>query len=823
MADNPGATVPRTRHTQSLLAICVSVMFAGCGGGGGGSTNPYVRPDLPAPVPILPAPILSVDGRSEVPFSTPQPVASVDPLNGNHQARTARIYSTVESITANTSQDILIWGHQESAGSEGQAWFNNRMSLLSLQGGTLRDVTSTWFPNGINETFGVVALKSGDFAGQGRNDLLVVAGDDRTARNEVYLYTNTGTRFTRQQIALPHAVWGHDVTVTDLDRDGKQDAIITSFSQNTTFLFNNGTGGFSAYVQKNPILYNASSIAAADFMTNNTTTMIVTDPGGMGTDAKLYSWNKVNDDFNLSLISTMPTSRFNLPKWASYNFGAGYSVGGSHDVRAMARDFNNDGKTDAILISRPAFTNGTWPEYSEIQFLRNQGNGVFTDVTDDIVVGYNTRTVASYTPRWIDINGDGLEDLLLSGPSYTANNSNQFLLASRDGKFVAAHQNLLTDFIRQVNDIQQTTTAGNTVTVLRGADNKLYLVSTIQHTTGDWTDRNVSVYISDLGSQAVTTAQTAVDLLRQRWPYMTVPEANQTLAQTSATYLGARLIDLKITMNPVGGLGISMDGRLGERRPIWGSISAPGFNRHLLTTVSAVDALGRNYDVDMSRMAFDRGPSMLRYSLLPDRPSTWSSRFINPDVDYRNGLMAFGYGDNWTTGMTGRLPISNQNLSWSVSATQMTGSPWLGFSGVFGQVRSSFMLDGSVARRWSNGLWAQAGLLQTSTAFEKGLVTRVSPILSAYASTGWRLDDLNLFVGLQPVIIAGSMDVTLPAAVDRTGTLHYDRHRVDFRNQAVTYVGAERTWSLKQHHFRASMVVDSASRAGAQARYYYTY
>lgn len=795
----------------TALAVGVSLIIAGCGGGGGGGGG-YVQP----------TPVVNPYLRTEVPFSTPIKTVTVDPLVVSDPWRITRGHSTVENITGPNKQDLLIWGHQEPIGNENVAWSNSRLSMLSIQDGTLKDVTSTWFPNGINETYGILSLRAGDLNGKGRNDLLVVTGDDTNLRSEVLIYSNNGSNFTRQTITLPKPIIGHDATIADIDKDGRQDAIITSFNPNTTFLFNNGNGSFTPYVQKNTVLYNSSSVVVADFLGNNTTTMIFTDPLGAGSTAQLYGWSKNGGDFNLNLISTMPTPRFLLPKWAEYNFGFGPNLGqgASHEIRVLAKDFNRDGRVDAIIISRPTGPNGTWPEFSEVQFLKNQGNGVFVDVTDNVLVGYNTKTPASYNPRWIDLNGDGLDDLLLSGTSFTGYTATQFLLASQDGKFVAAHQNLLTDFIKQVNDLQGTVNAGNTVTVLKGSDNKLYLVSVIQHTNSTQTDRNISVYISDLGSQSVSTAQNAIDLIRQRWPYMTLPQANEMLARTSPSYLGAKLLDLDKLLNPIGVLGLSIDGRLDQRRPITGGIFAPGLRSDLLRNVIAVDELGRDFQVNLSKMAIDPNTALSRFSTISSNGTgTWTSRLISQEISYQKDMMAVGYDQNWTTGSTGKIPHTSDNWSYSISATQMYGSPWLGFSGSFGTLRSSLMLDTNVTYRWGEGFWAQGGIIQTSTDYDKGLVEKISPIYSAYATTGLKQGNLHVFTGIQPVILAGEIDLKLPSYVDNTGTLQYTNHQIKLHNPLVSFVGFEHKWNQRDNNFKLTAMADALSRYSINFRY----
>jgi hypothetical protein len=132
-------------------------------------------------------------------------------------------------------------------------------------------------------------------------------------------------------------------------------------------------------------------------------------------------------------IGVLPTPRFQLPRWAAAGFGENLAGGRrvSHDVRAVNFDFNSDGRPDVIVMSRPWKTNGQWPQFSEIQFLKNNGSGNFVDVTDSTVVGYNTSMPVSYNPRFVDLNGDGLLDILLPQQTFGLSKRTQRAIRGR--------------------------------------------------------------------------------------------------------------------------------------------------------------------------------------------------------------------------------------------------------------------------------------------------------------------------------------------------------------------------------------------------------
>ena len=473
------------------------------------------------------------------------------------------------SIEDSSAQDLIIAGRMTQSTPVAE-WGDFKLSMLGWRNSRLVDVTSDWFPNNTNIILGTEpSVKFADFFKTGRNDMFVSTSTDMQHYGPTYFFRNTGTSFERQVLTTAN-IWSHDSAIGDLDGDGYTDIAIIDYGPNTTLAFNNKVSGFNVYTQNPDLtqLYTGSSVAIGNFMQDSSgrSQLIVTDtPGGPGSNpTKMYSWNiDASNKLSFTEISTLPTPRFELPKWSGHGFT------GSHGVRVVTYDFNTDGIPDTLIFSQPGVTT-SYNKYSEIQFLQNLGQGSFTDVTDTILIGYNTNTRVCYNPKFLDLNGDGREDILVSGADSTgANNSTQFLLKSSDGKYVAAYQNIMTDFTTQVNSIHGTDNVANTVNMLQAPDGKLYLVSAVSflNTAGD---RQLAVYMSELGTQSITTAKSAVDLLLAKWPYMTVPQANAILAQTSASYLGGQVIDWEALWRPSGALTLSTTNDIKDLR---GSIS----------------------------------------------------------------------------------------------------------------------------------------------------------------------------------------------------------------------------------------------------------
>ena len=759
------------------------VIVTGCGGGGGGSGgSPYNSPN-----PYL---------RTEVPYSTPVRAGTVDPLVNNSYKYF--VGDTYAASISGSGQDVIIAGHmtQQSNTSD---WNNTRLSLFSWQNGQLTDRTAQWFPAESNVVLGTNTVKFADWFNTGRTGMLVAPyTDNADLTGPAYIYTNNGSSFSRQTINLNN-VSSHDSAVYDLNRDGYTDFLVLDTGGNTTLGINNRVNGFTTYTKAEGSSPSGSGVAVADFLGNGTATILTTDSGPSGTiqqSTKLWGFNiDANNQLTFNQLSVLPAPRFELPKWAALGITT------SHNVRALAFDFDSSGRIGAVIFSQPGIVPaGVSSNYSEIQFLKNQGGGVFTDVTDTTLVGYNTNTRTTYNPKLIDLNGDGLLDILVSGGD-NSGTSSQFLLRSSDNKYVATYANILTDYLRQVKSMAGGDSDNHTVNVVQAPDGKLYLVSAVSFMNGS--DRQLAVYMSALGSQSVTTAQTAINLMLQKWPYMTAAQANDALARTVATYMnGVGLIDDDAIFRPIGSLAVPT---LGGLKPINGYLAGINLGDG---TVMALDQAGRSYSMNLTPMNLNRLNAFGYNTEHNDQYELTSHAeyLVNGALTTVNGMRVgtdyagrdnTGMGLNKPTQYTLGVPGWYRKGAWSVGTqyTYLNTNPWIAFGGAWGEVTGSGIMDNVVSYRKS-GFSVQPSAMYVSTNITPGLITRVNNMWGAWAETGYRFGDakragdLGIFAGVKPVILSGSVEARIPTAVDMSGNVLYTNKKLMVQNQTTGYVRA---------------------------------
>jgi hypothetical protein len=303
-------------------------------------------------------------------------------------------------------------------------------------------------------------------------------------------------------------------------------------------------------------------------------------------------------------------------------------------------------------------------------------------------------------------------------------------------------------------------------------------------------------------SMAAPVITAGVSIVHQMWPYMKGKNIAQVLLQTADTNLsnysvnthGQGLMDLDKATQPIGTLGISTTGRTGTTATISGSISVDGVDGASVSSVSAVDDFDRDFNVDLSSMVNSNTSSIEQ--LKHRRGQSWGIKYANIDTsDYMNVTIGTDNEGSYALGYTHNI---NNDLDFGITYSKTETSPWINMSGVWGDVTSSSTVDASIT--WDNDtLWAQAGAMNTSTKFNKGLVINIDDAISAYAVAGLTLDDFTFYVGIKPKVIKGRIDLSIPNSVDSNGVMHYNTSSNKYGSNTVPFIGATHTYYFREN------------------------
>lgn len=356
--------------------------------------------------------------------------------------------------------DEIFFVSFETQPNKPETYSNTSVHMLGWVDGVFKEITTTWFPDNSNEVEGVGDICFGDFNGDGKLDVFLSGYTDMDHAVHPYALMNKGKYF--EKIQFKKQTWMHAITCKDINGDGFDDVLVTGYSSFPQYI------GSSLGLVEYQGMVGGSGITAGDFLNNGKIQAIVLDADANDPkkDTQLLSLSLDLDkkSISYSLISYLPGPRLDIlyPEVNSKN--------SSHDIRAVAVDFNNDGKLDVVTFGYRFGAADTGVEHrSEIQFLKNKGDGIFEDVTDTIRIDYDMKGSVGYVPIVRDINGDGKLDIFISGPDWfsTGYNSTTLLIQSAEGKFIDSKRKEISSYIDS---------GGGQATVARGPGGVNYLV-----------------------------------------------------------------------------------------------------------------------------------------------------------------------------------------------------------------------------------------------------------------------------------------------------------------------------------------------------------
>ena len=776
-----------------LIILLGTYHLSGCISGGGGSYNQSIS--------------------NNVYYTVPVKQTRVDPFVGGNENSPFIGDTFITDLDGDgTSDDIVIAGRETQPETAGN-WNNSRLSVHSFENGSLVDKTSQWFSDTDNVIIGTEPdVKFADFFNTGRNDMIVTHSQDMSFYGPATFFKNNGSNFTKVSITTGN-IWSHGSDVGDLNNDGFADIIMTDYGPNSTIALNNQVNGFTTYVdprgQWGANAIGGSSVAIGDFMGDGgNNEVIFADSacrigGQAGCDnanqTKMFSVSFNNggnqDELRYYWIKDLPA--------------AANVVNSDHHVRVVNHDYNEDGSADIIVFSRTS-ANNYETELSEIQFLQNDGNGNFTDTTSSTLVGYKTDTVSTYKPKFFDINGDGKTDILVSGSEWDANgggyNSHQFLLKTTDNKYVAAYQNVLKGFLGDVASISGNTVDGSTVNIFEGDDGNKYLVTWASTALqSGHNDTKIIVFMSRLDGTTIA-AGTAINIIQNAWSYLSDAQAAQALSDTGQSFMGGTMIDINEVFQPIGKLsmgGLELNGNI------------YGFD---IGNVSgqALDVIGRNYEVNLASMNIENNGATMYNSIASFRARTHES--ITFGADDTTQQFTIGY-NLWTDT---NEEICN-SIAYSLHMSKFNSNPWIGFSGVWGEVESSNIIDNVITYKQGE-VTAKASIMHVRTNFKKGLIKDVSDQFGTWGEVSFEKSNFKIDVGIHPLLLQGNVKATIPSSINTKGELNYTDYKYNLPKILNGYLKTNYNLVLDENsNLQFSNLISQTSFSNAQINYNYNW
>lgn len=785
-----------------MFGTIIGLTACGGGGGGGGGGSPsYVAPSN------------NTGAISTV-------AQSFNPLSG----AAGFIYSTVNmynaDLTGNGTDNVIVAGSSVTNTS-------SVMRVYGWSGGNLVDQTSQWFTAGDNVISpGAAKLSFGNFNGSGHSSMFVDPGTDNNGApaTSVSIFVNNGSRFTKYNIALSQPLDSSDSTT--FAYNGVDNIMALGFPYSEAIM-GSVTNDFRAYAVGN---LSGSAIASGNFQGDGLPSFVV---GQYGSSTTLGATPNALVGFNQDPTTGAVTTPFvrNLPV-PLFNTAPYFAqTGGSNTIRVVKYDFDGSGKDSVFITAMP----NNWqasPYQSSIQFLKNNGSGIFTDVTASTVTGYDMTKAASTNPIVADIYNTGLPAIILP-----ATNGTQVLAQVSRGQYVASMANTITTFQNNVNGLvgSKLDTQGGTTTFVKGPNNAFYLLDMVPLNMPDGSSQK-GLYLTPLSANTVAVnAQSAINLARTAWPWLNDAQLNAMIRATGSNFAGATVIDDQALFSPNGALSIF-------NKPISGYIAGLQING-ADSQITTMDQLGRTFVASMApthlnnwNNAFGMDSEHIDQYDLTSHTEYLISGSVNNVGPLRIGSetrnMYNTVGNDPSVGPTMNqvknytigIPRIWEKGNWSMGAqyTTLGYNPWVAFGGSWGMINQTANLDHTI-RYIKDGFSAVLGGTYTTTNITPGLITKVNDIYGVWGEAGYRFaNDVGVYAGVKPVVVSGNVQANLPTGVDNSGNLQYTGKTLALQNQTTGYIRALWTTNFdKKTVYRISGTVMSngQSRLMNELRY----
>ena len=273
-------------------------------------------------------------------------------------------------------------------------------------------------------------------------------------------------------------------------------------------------------------------------------------------------------------------------------------------------------------------------------------------------------------------------------------------------------------------------------------------------------------------------AGTAVNMIQNAWSYLSDAQAAQALVDTGQSFAGGTIIDINKAFQPIGTLtmnGLELNG------------SVYGFNVGDIKG-QALDGIGRNYSVKLAQTNIDSDGATMYNSIASFNTTSKDGLIAGAD----NATQQFTLGQNmWTNANE----VTGNGTTYSMHLSKLNSNPWIGFSGIWGEVDNTNIIDNVVTYKQGD-FTARASAMHVKTNFQKGLITQVSDQFGVWGELGYKQGNLDLGAGVHPVLLNGDVTANVPTSVDAKGNINYTEHKFKLPTNINGYLKANYNFNL---------------------------
>ncbi|MEL6837453.1 MAG: T9SS type A sorting domain-containing protein [Bacteroidota bacterium] len=295
------------------------------------------------------------------------------------------VYSSIafSDVNGDGSEDVLITGQNDPFAEEliSKLYTNDGM-------GNYTEMTGTPFDGVLYSS-----IAFADVNGDGSEDVLITGAKVEFADQQISkLYINDGMGNFTEMTGTPFdGVWLGSIAFSDVNGDGSQDVLITgakdAFGDEliSKLYTNDGTGNFTEIMGTPFVGVKYSSIAFSDVNGDGSQDVLIT-----GADSSFELISKLYTNDGVGNFTEITDTPFDDVYLGSIAFS----------------DVNGDGTEDILITGQKE------PFAGELisKLYTNDGMGNFTEVMGTPFDGVNSSSIA-----FSDVNGDGTEDVLITG------------------------------------------------------------------------------------------------------------------------------------------------------------------------------------------------------------------------------------------------------------------------------------------------------------------------------------------------------------------------------------------------------------------------